>query len=344
MIKGYSESALEQYEHRFERLLIPARRRCSVIDPHADLVHDILALLSDTGYFQRPDAYTKLWYVEFNHPDRAIPFNVLKQPHQSVKTIVRNLIEACKRTWPSLAGGAAPQFENVLQYTAVVLAENGLPITHAEKVLTDGAYRESLLRQCTNQLTLDFFHNRFERWDKRDQAHNIESTLNKLSILTFSDPLLYSLGHPENRLDFRGFMDQGISVLFNLGSLDGETRRLLGSLIMVGFEQATLSRADISEEERLHNHLLIDEFPQFSSRSEEAFTTFLSEICSRITGRSISGWLPSSLDKAPSDAALSRDHLSSGLFMPRCQSEPTGPCPANSRARPESAWLPQSVA
>src|SRR5258708_7650402 len=29
MIKGYSESALEQYGHRFERLLIPARRRCS---------------------------------------------------------------------------------------------------------------------------------------------------------------------------------------------------------------------------------------------------------------------------------------------------------------------------
>src|SRR5258708_6470484 len=29
MIKGYSESGLEQYEHRFERLLIPAAIRCS---------------------------------------------------------------------------------------------------------------------------------------------------------------------------------------------------------------------------------------------------------------------------------------------------------------------------
>src|SRR5260221_14759579 len=29
MIKGYSFSGFEQYEQRFERLLIPARRRCS---------------------------------------------------------------------------------------------------------------------------------------------------------------------------------------------------------------------------------------------------------------------------------------------------------------------------
>src|SRR5207248_165440 len=48
-------------------------------------------------------------------------------------------------------------------------------------------------------------------------------------------------------------------------------------LIMVGFEQATLSRANILEEARSRYHLLVDEFSQFASRSEEAFTTFLSE-------------------------------------------------------------------
>jgi len=85
------------------------------------------------------------------------------------------------------------------------------------------------------------------------------------------------LGSKENILDFRRILDEGISILFNLGNLDSETRRLLGSLIMVGFEQATLSRADIIEDRRSRYRILIDEFPQFSSRSEEAFTTFLSE-------------------------------------------------------------------
>lgn len=37
----------------------------SLIDPHSDLAHDTLRLLIESGYFQRPDAYQKLWYIDF---------------------------------------------------------------------------------------------------------------------------------------------------------------------------------------------------------------------------------------------------------------------------------------
>src|SRR5438477_9967510 len=36
----------------------------AVVDPHADLTADILATLIDEVYFNRPDAYDKLWYVD----------------------------------------------------------------------------------------------------------------------------------------------------------------------------------------------------------------------------------------------------------------------------------------
>src|SRR5947208_4959227 len=124
--------------------LIRAGIPCSVIDPHADLVHDILGLLHQEGYFHQPQALKKLWYVEFARSDRVIPFNVLKQPY-SLQTTVRNLLEACFRTWPALDGGVAPQFENILQYSAMVLAENNLPITQSTKLLTNQNYREQLL-------------------------------------------------------------------------------------------------------------------------------------------------------------------------------------------------------
>src|SRR6266581_7033341 len=116
--------------------LIRAGLPCSVIDPHADLAHDVLGLLHQSGYFQQPAAFKKLWYVEFSRPDRVIPFNVLKQPY-SLQTTVRNLLEACFRPWPTLDGGAAPQFENILQYAAMVLAENNLPITQSTRLLTN---------------------------------------------------------------------------------------------------------------------------------------------------------------------------------------------------------------
>src|SRR5260370_4383494 len=54
---------------------------CCLIDPHADLARDVLAILVDNGYFNRPGAYEKLLYVDFNRLDRFIPLNVLKQPY-----------------------------------------------------------------------------------------------------------------------------------------------------------------------------------------------------------------------------------------------------------------------
>src|SRR5213075_2118540 len=98
-----------------------------------------------------------------------------------------------------------------------------------------------------------------------------ESTLNRVALLTFSPTLRYSLGQPENVLDFRRLMDDGVSVVFNLGGLDEETQRFLGCLLTVGFEVAALSRADIPEEQRRPYLLILDEFSMFSSASEESF-------------------------------------------------------------------------
>lgn len=249
---------------------------CSVIDPHADLAHDVLGLLHAQGFFQTSDAAKKLWYVEFARPDKVIPFNVLNQPYPH-QTTARNLLEALKRVFPALDNGQAPNFENILQYTAITLIQNNLPITNAARLLTDKTLRDHLLKQVTHTETIAFFRDRFDQWDHRERTHNIESTLNKLSILTFTDNLHYALGHQDNALNFRRLLDQGISVLFNLSNLDEETRHMIGSLIMVGFEQATLSRVDLPESKRSRYHLLVDEFPQFAARSEEAFTTFLSE-------------------------------------------------------------------
>jgi len=153
--------------------LIRAGSPCSVIDPHADLVHDILGLLHQSGYFQSPLAFKNLWYVEFSRPDRVIRCNVLKQPY-SLQTTVRNLLEACFRTWPALDGGTAPQFENILQYSAMVLSENGLPITASTRLLTNRDYREQLLQRCTHPPTHEFFHYRNDQLDERERTQNVE--------------------------------------------------------------------------------------------------------------------------------------------------------------------------
>src|ERR1700681_1176677 len=49
----------------------------TLIDPHGDLCRLILQLLLTTDFFSSPKSFEKLWFVDFNRTDAAIPFNVL---------------------------------------------------------------------------------------------------------------------------------------------------------------------------------------------------------------------------------------------------------------------------
>lgn len=247
---------------------------CALIDPHADLATDILGTLVDTGYFDHPDAFKRLLYVDFGRTDRHVPFNVLNQPYDD-HAVARNVVESCKRAWPALADGSAPQFENILLAGTLVLVQNRLALTALPKLLTDREYRDRLLANVSDVDVVDFFRGRFDHWG-RDAATMIESTLRRVFLLTFSPTLRASLGNERNILDFRRLMDDGVSVIFNLGGLDEDTQRLLGCLLTVGFEVAALSRADTPEELRRRYHLIIDEFSQFSAQSEESLARVLS--------------------------------------------------------------------
>jgi hypothetical protein len=71
-------------------------------------------------------------------------------------------------------------------------------------------------------------------------------------------------------------MDEGISVVYDLGGLDDETQRFIGSLLTVGYEEAALSRADQPLWERKPYHLYMDEFSMFSATSEDGLARILS--------------------------------------------------------------------
>lgn len=247
-----------------------------LIDPHSDLAADILWLLQSTKFFDHPEAFKRLIYVDFGRTDRFLPFNVLAPTVRfDAHTIARHIVEVCKRAWPALADGSAPQFENILLASVVVLVDNRLPLTALPSLLTDKPYRDQLLANVSDPLVVEFFRARFDSWGK-DTSLMIESTLRRVFLLTFSPTLRHTLGQTGNSLDFRQLMDDGVSVIFDLGGLDEETQRFLGCLLTVGFEVAALSRADLPERDRRHYQLILDEFSMFSAQSEDALARVLS--------------------------------------------------------------------
>ncbi len=243
----------------------------TLIDPHGDLCRFILSLLAQSDFFSNPQAFQKLLFVDFNRTDAAIAMNVLKQPYDS-HTIANNLLEAVHRAFPTT--GATTMLDNVFLAATYVLAENGKPLTDLQHLLLDVSYREQLLKRITDPLIVQFFDTKLA--DKVN-SQLIDSTLRRSFLLTFSPALRNALAQRENRLNFRALVDSQTSCLFSLGGLDDQSKRLLGCLLMVGLEQAFLSRANVSPDRRFPYHVIVDEFPLFAA-SGDSFSIILEQV------------------------------------------------------------------
>jgi len=243
---------------------IVAGRGCAIIDPHGDLAKDVLRTLISKGHLDTSKNFERILYVSPRRRDYFIPFNVLKKPDDETETyeIAQRVIAAFQRTWAKTLA-EPPRFQQIMRASLAALIENDQTLCHLYQLLTDDGFRTEMLENIKNEKVArdchSFFDNEFERWG-RDRPTMIASTTNKVSALTDNPSTFYMLGQKENHLNIRQIMDEGKVLLVDLGECDHETKRLFGTLIVTGFEQAALSRARAPIETRTPFYLYIDEF------------------------------------------------------------------------------------
>jgi len=270
-IIGISGSGKSSFLASCALLLLKQGVPFTLIDPHGDLCKLILSLLVSSDFFRSPRAYERLWYVDFGRSDAGVAYNVLKQPYEP-HTVANNLLEATHRAFP--VSGTTASLDNVILAATVVLVENGKPLTELHRLILDHAYRDALLTRVSDPLVLQFFKSKFS---EKVNSQLVDSTLRRSFLLTFSPALRNALGQRENTLNFRAFMDSQTSCIFNLGGLDDSTKRFVGCLLMVGLEQAFLSRANMEAYKRTPYHVIVDEFPLFCA-SEDSFSVVLEQV------------------------------------------------------------------
>jgi len=232
---------------------IAAGRGCGLIDPHSLLVDDLLRLLVTRNVLANREIRHRLIYVDPARTDYVVPFNVLATQAEHPYDIAASVLEAFRRTWPECLS-EAPHFSNVVTAALIVLIENGLTLMHMPRLLTNSEFREQCLERVTDSSIVEFFHDRYDQWG-REAPLLRESTLNKIGAFSLNPRLKLMLGQRANHLDFRAIMDEGKILLLDLGHSDGETNRLIGSLVVTGLELAMRRRRS----HRLWN-LTIDEF------------------------------------------------------------------------------------
>lgn len=133
------------------------------------------------------------------------------------------------------------------------------------RLLTDDAYRASLMRHVDNPVVIDFFLNTYNKWTPSFREEAISPVLNKCRAFLTDPVVRNTIGHPRSSFNFRWMMDHRKILLCNLakGSIGGDNSRLLGSLIVLQEKLAALSRQDTPEPDRVPHVLYVDEAANF---------------------------------------------------------------------------------
>jgi hypothetical protein len=262
-------------------LLLSHGVSATLIDPSGDLARLVLKLLIATRFFETyPDAMERVIYLDIPRAaerERFVPFNVLNasfDPYSAADMV----LEAFKRAWPALKGGSATNIEVLVKTGAYVLAANKLPLLpYLSYLFTNPTFREQLLQTVTDAVVRNAFT--AYGFTKSGQVPaSMVPTIKRLHLLSFAPVLRYSLGQPENTLDFRQLLDSNRSLILNLNLPSMDTVRFFGCFTTVYAEAGAKSRGAIDAQRRRGAHLLIvDEFQNFVAQSGDALSTILEE-------------------------------------------------------------------
>lgn len=241
-------------------------RGCGVIDPHGDLVNDIVGNI---------DNFHRVVLVEMTDPENIVGFNPLEQQEGvDPYTQALELVEVFRKIW-NLSEDKTPRLIEILRNAVLTLIEAGGTMLDIEPLLTDEQFREDKLKYVTYEAVASFWRKRFDQWEPKDRVSNVESTLNKVSSFTSDPRIRLMLSAKKSTIDFRQIMDEEKTVLINLAKGVLRTNSfLLGALFVAKIQMAAMSRVDLPPHERKPFYLYVDEFQNYATLS---FAEIMSE-------------------------------------------------------------------
>lgn len=241
----------------------------ALIDPHGDLVDEILDLVPprriDDVVLLDPSARHQV--VGFN------PFYRVAPDDQSL--VASNIVAAFRHVWADSWG---PRLEYILYNTVAALLSAPdacrASFLAIPRLLVEPSYRKRVVAEVTDERVRSFFEHEFDRWNERQLAEALSPVQNKIGQVLSSPAVRNVLSQWRPSLDLEAVLAKQQILLVRLpkGELGADPANLLGSLLVAGLLQAAMHRPDPAT--RVPFHLYIDEFQNFTT---DAFASVLSE-------------------------------------------------------------------
>ena len=244
------------------------RRPFCLIDPH-DLTDKLLrVLLSAIAGGRIPESrLDDIIVVDPARYDWSVAFNPLsaRDPHDAFRQATA-MMGVLRTIWSDISWGTRTL--ELCRNLLILIAERGLSLVHAERLLRDRSFLYNQAELLANQEARAFWLERYLKLSLSMCAVCSEPVLNKMSIF-LSDPRIRAMLEPSSSdFDFRRLMDTGkwLFIDLNKGQLQ-EAGPLLASLFLLQLQRATFSRTDLVAGKRRNWFVVVDEFTSFAPAS-----------------------------------------------------------------------------
>ncbi len=240
----------------------------AVIDPHGDLVKQILEFIPEKRL-------ADVVYVNPGDPEYAISFNPFAQvPAEYRQIVAQGLVEIFKKQFASTW---TPRIEHLFRFATLATLENPEGTLYGFlQLLTDPQYRQGVMKHVTDEVVKRFFTVEFAGFTQKYDQEAITPLTNRLGQF-FADPLLRAVfSQKESKIDFENIMNHKKILLINAskGTLGEENSALFATFFLTKINQTAMARAKIPEKERKNFYLYVDEFQNVATKS---FTSLFSE-------------------------------------------------------------------
>ena len=265
---GSGKSALLAYMARQD--IINGEGVC-VIDPHGDLVEDIL------HYIPKERAKD---VIIFDPADQSRPMglNMLDAKDSTEMDLISS---QATEIFIKLFGDEifGPRIQHYFRNACLTLMEDqeeGATLIDVPRIFTDDAFLKYKVKKVKNPVVKSFWQNEYANTGDRERQEMIPYFSAKFGPFITNSIMRNTIGQKHSSFNFREVMDQGKILLVRLskGSIGDLNTQLLGLVIVAKIQMAAMSRADIPEDQRRDFFLYVDEFQNFATMS---FVQMLSE-------------------------------------------------------------------
>lgn len=244
----------------------------AVVDPHGDLVDDILSLIP-------PNRAEDVILFDPSDMERPIGLNLLEADTEDQKHFVTSsIINMMYKLYdPQKTGIIGPRFEHSVRNAMLtVMTEKGNTFVEVVRALTDMSFVQELLPKVEDPMVKRYWTDQIAQTSDFHKSETLDYIVSKFGRFVTNKMMRNIIGQSESGFNFRDVMDKQKILLISLnkGRIGEENSSFLGLILIPKLLVAAMSRQDIPKSERKDFFLYVDEFQNFATPD---FAIILSE-------------------------------------------------------------------